>query len=215
VATTRNRWFSNRWSSMRKWLRGWVFDVALIEERPGFVLVRVTGYGAWKALRHEGGGHRWQRVPPNERHGRVHTSTVTVAVLREPTPIEVKIPDRDLEWQAVRGSGAGGQARNKTSNAVLLRHLPTGILIRVETERSLKQNRETALGMLRARLLAAADEAAATARNGSRHNQVGSGMRGDKRRTYRGQDDNVTDHILGKRARLTRILDGWLSDLTG
>lgn len=215
MATTRSPWSASNWPSTRKRRLGWGFDLELVEERPGFVLVRATGEGAWKALRYEGGGHRWQRVPPNERHGRVHTSTVTVAVLREPTPVEVHVRDRDLEWQAVRGSGAGGQARNKTSNAVLLRHVPTGILIRVETERSLRQNRETALGMLRARLLASAEETADAARNGSRRGQVGSGMRGDKRRTYRSQDDTVHDHVLGKRARLTRILDGWLSDLTG
>lgn len=178
-------------------------------------MLRATGDGAWKALRHEGGGHRWQRVPPNERHGRVHTSTVTVAVLREPTRTEVAVLERDLEWTAIRGSGAGGQARNKTSNAVQLRHRPSGLLIRVETERSLTQNRETALGMLRARLLSDAEEAATSARNGTRRNQVGSGMRGDKRRTYRSQDDTVTDHHLGTRARLARVLDGWLSDLTG
>ena len=142
----------------------------------------------------ESGGHRWQRVPPNEKRGRVQTSTVTVAVLDEPKESELRIEERDIEWQTCRGSGAGGQHRNVTNSAVQMTHLPTGIRVRVENERSQHQNRETALRVLRARVHEARTSAATSAREDSRRAQVGSGMRGDKVRTIRAQDGQVTDH---------------------
>jgi peptide chain release factor 1 len=191
------------------------FDLEIVEERSGFVLLRAEGPGAWDALRHEGGGHRWQRVPPTERRGRVHTSTVTVAVLREPEEAEVRIREGDLEWATCRASGSGGQKVNKTDSAVQLTHRPSGIQIRVETERSQKQNRRMALCILRARLLEAREVALAEDRNGARRRQVGTGMRGDKRRTYRTQDDSVHDHVLDTRARLTRVQAGHLEDIVG
>jgi peptide chain release factor 1 len=137
-------------------------------------VVRVTGKGAARMFANESGGHRWQRVPPNERKGRVHTSTVTVAVLREPTPTEMVIRDADLEWATCRGSGAGGQHRNKTETAVVVKHLPSGLAVRCEAERSQLQNKATALGLLRARLLATKDDAATAAHNANRREQVGS-----------------------------------------
>lgn len=206
--------FGNKSPSTRRSLPGGVFSLSLLEERNGIVVLQAEGDKAKETFRNEGGGHRWQRIPPNEKRGRVHTSTVTVAVLREPEVSEVVINDRDLEWQAIRGSGAGGQARNKTSNAVILKHRPSGLMVRVETERSLEQNKRSALASLRARLLSEKETTATNDENNARRGQVGSGMRGDKRRTYRSQDDTVSDHVLGTKARLSRILDGYLEDLT-
>src|SRR5262245_48467305 len=110
------------------------------------------GNGAEEAFRDEAGGHRWQRVPPNERRGRVHTSTVTVAVLPEPAAAELRIAPGDLDWSFCRGSGSGGQHRNKTESTAVVTHVPTGLTVRCESERSQHQNRATALALLRARL---------------------------------------------------------------
>jgi peptide chain release factor 1 len=175
--------------------------VELAESRPGFVLFRASGAGAGLAFGGEGGGHRWQRVPPNEKRGRVHTSTVTVAVLREPSEQEVRISPADVEITTARGTGPGGQARNKTESAVIVTHKPTGMVVRCDLTRSQPQNRSMALGMLRARLLDAKQSAATRAENDARRAQVGSGMRGDKIRTIRSQDDTVTDHRTGVRMR--------------
>lgn len=150
-------------------------------------------------FRDEPGGHRWQRVPPTEKRGRVHTSTITVAVLREATEAQIRLDPRDLEVSHCRGSGAGGQHRNVTDSAVIIRHVPSGLVVRCESERSAHQNKATALALLRARLWAAAEEARVGAIAATRRRQVGSGMRGDKRRTIRCQDGVVTDHVTGRR----------------
>lgn len=183
-----------------------VFDVELIEQRAGFTALRISGRNAEKVFANEAGGHRWQRVPPNERRGRVHTSTITVAVMKEPSHAELQLREQDLEWATCRGSGAGGQHRNKTETAVQLRHLPTGLMVRCESERSQAQNKQTALSTLRARLWQATQEAARNAIDTARRNQIGSGMRGDKRRTIR--SDGVVDHETGKRWDLKRYVRG-------
>lgn len=168
----------------------------------------MTGELAERAFRHESGGHRWQRVPPNEKRGRVHTSTVTVAVLPEPTATQLVIAPGDLDWAFSRGSGAGGQNRNKTDSAVDLTHRPTGVVVHCESERSQQQNKANALAMLRARLWEAQTEAEHDARSAARRSQLGSGERGDKRWTVRTQDDVVTHHASGQRFRLREYLDG-------
>lgn len=180
----------------------------IVEQRSGLLVFRAEGKGAEATFADEPGGHRWQRVPPNERHDRVHTSTVTVAVLPEPEEAEVVLADGDLEYQATRGSGAGGQNRNKVSSAIILTHRPTGLQVRCETERDQGKNKRLALGILRAKLLQARVSAIAAAENGARRAQLGSGMRGDKRRTIRAQDDSVVDHITGRRWRLKDYLRG-------
>lgn len=161
-----------------------------------------------QTFRNESGGHRIQRNPPTEKRGRIHTSTITVAVLREPASDELSIPDRDLTIRTCRGSGAGGQHRNKTETAVQITHVPTGMSVRVENERSQSHNKQLALNAIRARILAAREKRLFEARAADRKTQVGVGARGDKRRTIRYQDGQVVDHITGQRWNLTRYLKG-------
>ncbi len=131
----------------------------------------------------------------------MQTSTVTVAVLREPDESELVIRDSDLEFQATRGSGPGGQNRNKVSSAIIVTHKPTGTMVRCETERDQHKNKRLAVSILRAKLLSARETAVHAERNDARRAQLGAGARGDKRRTIRTQDDNVTDHVVGKKVR--------------
>lgn len=126
----------------------------------------------------------------------------------EPTELEMPIADRDLEVTTCRGSGAGGQHRNKTDSAVQILHRPSGLRVRCESERSQLQNKRSAMAVLRSRLKEVADVEAATERAGSRKAQVGSGMRGDKRRTIRCQDGRVDDHVTGRSWRLKEYLRG-------
>jgi len=177
---------------------GGVFDAELVEERSGFASLVITGRGAAALFAGEMGGHRWQRVPQTEKRGRVHTSTITVAVLAEPRSIELSIRPEDVDVETMRGSGAGGQHRNKTDSAVRARHRPTGIEVRCESERSQHRNRELAMRVLAARVAELARSAAQGDRAADRRRQVGSGMRGDKRRTIRVQDGQVTDHVDGR-----------------
>jgi peptide chain release factor 1 len=128
----------------------------------------------------------------------VQTSTVTVAVLTEPTEMQVRIDERDIEVKTCRASGSGGQNVNKVESAVQITHRPSGLSVRCESERSQLQNRMTAMALLRARLQQAATEASRGARAADRRAQVGSGMRGDKRRTIRVQDGSVQDHVTGR-----------------
>ncbi|HEX5063306.1 MAG TPA: peptide chain release factor-like protein [Kofleriaceae bacterium] len=170
----------------------------MIDRRPGRVVVRVRGKGARALFEGEVGGHRWQRIPETEKRGRVHSSTITVAVLDEAVATELVIPESDLEWFACRSPGKGGQNVQKTDSAVQVKHLPTGLFVRSHEQRSYHQNKAVALARLRERLLAAQRRADTDARAAERRAQVGSGMRGDKRRTIRVQDDQVIDHETGR-----------------
>ena len=163
-----------------------------------------------RILLNEAGGHRWQRIPPTERSGRVHTSTVTVAVFKV-TGKDAKsvLRDCDIETFTTKDSGPGGQHRNKTESAVIMRHRPTGIEANAASK-SQHRNRVTAREILEARVTAyyAAQETEKEATK--RRSMVGSGMRGDKIRTYRVRDDQVTDHRNNKKAKLGEILAGRL-----
>lgn len=185
----------------------------MIDERPGFLCFTAKGSGAARWFRHEAGGHRWQRVPPNEKRGRVHSSTVTVVVLEPARAEAVEIRPEDLDEGFCRGSGSGGQHRNKTSTAVHLRHLPSGLHVRVDGGRSQSINRQTALELLRARLQAQRDGAAEAERWAERKAQAGSGMRGDKIRTVQVQGDVVVDHRRGTRMSYRRYVRGYLGEL--
>jgi peptide chain release factor 1 len=177
------------------------------------LVLRATGRGAFAAFANEGGGHRWQRVPPNEKRGRVHTSTVTVAVLPEPREHELRIDPADLDESFTRGSGKGGQHRNKRDTVAVVRHVPTGIVVRVDGGRSQAINRQTAISLLRARLLAAEHERTLHERNAERRGQVGGGARGDKVRTIAMQRDVVTDHRTGKSMPAHRYVRGYVREL--
>jgi peptide chain release factor 1 len=207
-ATTRRRSSTSSSPSTPAARPGAVFSVEIIDQRRGLVVLRASGPAAERVFADEAGGHRWQRVPPNDKHGRVHTSTITVAVLPEPTPTQVSTPEKDLDWSTCRGTGAGGQKRNKTESTVLLTHRPSGLQVRCETSRSQQHNRVAALALLRARLWEDARARAAGARAADRRDQIGSGMRGDKRRTIRCQDGVVTGHITGRRWDLKTYLRG-------
>lgn len=205
---TRKTWYLCRRASTKSLPSGTVFSFFPVEERPGLFIIHIIGKNAEKLFQNESGGHRFQRIPPTERRGRMQTSTITVAVLPEPQAVDVPIREDDLEWTACRGSGSGGQKRNKTANAVQLRHRPSGLLIRVETERSLTQNKATALASLRAKLWDAKRTALVNARAADRKAQVGCGARGDKIRTIRTQDDLVTDHQTGRTWSWKKYLRG-------
>lgn len=179
-----------------------------MDQSDGFVAFKVTGEWAYDTFKHEVGGHRWQRIPPNDKKGRVHTSTVTVAVLEEPPAKLLVVNSSDLQWVFSRGSGAGGQHRNKTESAVDLTHTPTGLVVHCESERSQQQNKAIALSKLRARLWDAQQGQAAQERAKTRKDQLGTGQRGDKSWTVRTQDDQVTYHPTGQKFRLKDYLEG-------
>ena len=170
--------------------------------------MRVTGRGARALFEGEAGGHRWQRVPPTEKRGRVQSSTITVAVLDAFVEAAVEIREHDLDWTACRASGKGGQHLQKTDSAVRLTHAPTGVQVRSQGGRSQRGNKLDALDKLRTKLTAEARAAAEESRAQARRGQVGSGMRGDKRRTIRVQDDSVVDHETGRTWRLRDYLRG-------
>jgi peptide chain release factor 1 len=184
------------------------FSLDPIEIALGFVSFRVGGATAQRDFLNETGGHRWQRVPPNERRGRVHTSTITVAVLPEPSEQELRLNQSDVEIKTTRGSGPGGQARNKTESCVIATHRPTGMTVRCDSGRSQAQNRDEAVRMLRARIFELRCTVAKLAEDAGRKAQVGSGQRGDKVRTIRTQDGIVTDHRLGVRVQLSNYERG-------
>ena len=188
--------------------RGGVFELTVIDERPGLVQVAVSGQNARVTFQNEGGGHRWQRCPPTEKRGRIQTSTVTVAVLDPDAVMGQALNYSDVDIVTTRGSGPGGQNRNKTDSCVIATHRPTGIAVRIDNERSQHQNKAMAYKVLAARLYEAERERIAAARENDRRQQVGSGMRGDKVRTYRTQDDQVNDHRTGQRWRLQDWVKG-------
>jgi peptide chain release factor 1 len=188
--------------------------IEILDERPAQVVIAIRGRKAETIFAQEPGGHRWQRVPPTEKRGRVHTSTVTVAVLPVTSSDIERVDEREIEWKAVRGTGKGGQARNKTSNAVHMVHRPTGLIVRVESSRSQWANREAAVRILAARLADAERATRQTQEASTRRRQVGSGQRGDKVRTVRVQDNRVVDHRTEKRTTLERYERGHILDLS-
>ena len=167
------------------------------------------GPGVYSRLKFESGVHRVQRVPETETQGRIHTSTVTVAVMPEAEEVELEIDPKDLRIDTFRSSGAGGQHINKTSSAIRVTHLPTGMVVECQDQRSQRENKEQALKVLRSRLLQQKQDAYDEAYNAQRQSQVGSGDRSEKIRTYNFPQDRVTDHRIGLTLRnLQGVLDG-------
>lgn len=185
----------------------------IIDDRPAQMVLEFSGTNASVLFSHESGGHRWQRIPPTEKRGRVQTSTVTVAVMSPPKDLP-DINPNDIEEQLYRkAAGNGGQNNNKLATACRLHHIPTGIRVECCSERSQKTNRQRAMSLLLAKIEDLVQGEADQERAATRKSQVGSGMRGDKIRTYREQDDRVTDHRNNKKASLLKIRRGGLEAL--
>jgi len=197
--------------------RGLRFEV--LEERPSErdgldeVIFKVSGDDAWIRYEHEAGTHRVQRVPVTESKGRIHTSAATVTVLPEAEEVDVEIDTNDLKVDVYRSSGPGGQSVNTTDSAVRVTHLPTGIVVSMQDEKSQLQNRDKAMQVLRARLLRLAQEEQA-AKEGVLRRAAGSGGRGEKIRTYNFKENRVTDHRIGKTLyKLDAFMQGELDEL--
>ena len=178
-----------------------------MEERPGFLLIEVAGRG-WE---NEAGGHRWQEYSG----AGVHTSTVTVAVLPAPSQQDMpKFRDGDLEITTTKDSGPGGQHKNKTESCVVIKHIPTGLVVKASSERSQAQNKESALNVLRARVWEQRMARDSKNRNRARSQQIGTGERGDKMRTYRVRDNIITTRS-GAKISLSAVMAGGLEQIWG
>jgi peptide chain release factor 1 len=175
----------------------------------------VKGDGAFSVFKWEGGTHRVQRVPATESQGRIHTSTATVAVMPEVEEVEVEIDDKDLKIDVYRSTGPGGQSVNTTDSAVRITHLPTGIVVSMQDEKSQLQNKQKALRVLRARLYEAERERRQAEVAAARRSQVGTGERAEKIRTYNFPENRLTDHRIKLTVhRLDQIVDGDLHEFT-
>lgn len=185
-----------------------------IEVNPGFALFTIQGEKVKQFYNQETGSHIWQRTPPTERNGRVHTSVVTVAVMDPQDKSNYKINPDDVETIYTRGTGNGGQAKNKISSCVVLHHIPSGIRVRIDG-RSQHQNEKLAYNELQIRLNELQWDKQHTTSSKERKNQIGNGKRGDKRRTYRVKDGLVIDHISNKRTSLKNVQKGKIELLHG
>jgi peptide chain release factor 1 len=198
--------------------RGWkVEQMSASEQGIGGVkevVFQVGGRGAYSKLKHESGVHRVQRIPVTESGGRIHTSTASVAVMPEAEEVDVAVDPADLRVDFFRSSGPGGQSVNTTDSAVRLTHLPTGLVVSCQDEKSQLQNREKALRILRARLLQAERDRLAQERADLRASQIGTGDRSEKIRTYNFPEGRITDHRIGlKLHTLQEVLAGELEPL--
>ncbi len=197
--------------------QGWKTEL-ISENRTGIggykeVIIGVRGKGAYSRLKYESGVHRVQRVPATESSGRIHTSTTTVAVLPEVDDVEVHIDMKDLEITTYGSSGPGGQHMQKNETAVRMVHKPTGLVVTCENERSLTQNKERALAVLRARLFEIEQQKQTAAIESARRSQVGTGERSEKIRTYNYPQNRVTDHRIGMTSyNLPIVMDGELNE---
>src|SRR5574342_47347 len=177
-------------------------------------VVNIAGDAVYSWLKYESGVHRVQRVPATEAQGRIHTSTVTVAVMPEAEDIDVQVNPADVEMDVFRSTGSGGQSVNTTDSAVRLTHKPTGIVVKCQQEKSQTKNRSMALKMLRAKLYEIEQERQRSARDAARRSQVGTGDRSEKIRTYNFPQDRLTDHRINyTRHNLPAVMDGDVQDL--
>lgn len=180
-------------------------------------IMAISGKGAWRFLRHEGGTHRVQRVPETEAQGRIHTSTITVAVLQEVDEASgaITIPEQELRIETTRSSGAGGQHVNKTDSAVRITHIPSGLVVFCQEERSQHKNKDKAMRLLRAKLREMQERQKKSEQDALRLEQVGSGDRSEKIRTYNFHQNRVTDHRIElTRYDLDRVMNGDLEEFS-
>lgn len=177
------------------------------------VVVAIEGKKVYSRLKYESGVHRVQRVPTTETGGRIHTSTATVAVLAEPDDVEVEVDERDLKVDTYRASGPGGQHVNKTDSAIRITHIPTGIVVQCQDERSQHKNRAHAMRMLKVKLFEIEEEKRLREVADARKSQVGTGERSEKIRTYNFKDGRITDHRIGLTLyKIEAILEGDLDE---
>ena len=208
-------------SMYRAFARRRHWDVELLSvsksSRGGYseVSAAISGDQVWARMKHEAGIHRVQRVPSTESQGRVHTSSVTVSVLPEAQPLDVCINDTDLRIDVFRSSGPGGQSVNTTNSAVRATHLPTGLFVTIQDDKSQLRNKQKALRVLRSKIMHAAQQRVRSEESALRRHQVGAGGRSEKIRTYNHKDNRITDHRIGLTLhKLDRVLAGELDEIS-